>query len=75
MCFGWMEDRPGHPLVEARLRAEALGLDVQRKLWAGRMRRHASGIMYTAGDEAEAEKLFGRTADGPTASPTLEDES
>lgn len=51
MCFGWTEDRPDHPLVEARKRAEALGLDVEREKWAGKMRRHRGGFYYTAGNE------------------------
>lgn len=43
MCFGYIEDRPDHPLVEARKRAEALGLDVERDKWAGKMHRLPNG--------------------------------
>lgn len=47
MCFGWIEDyQPDHPLVEARKRAEAMGLDVQRERFAGRMRRYSSWMYY-----------------------------
>lgn len=59
MTFGWFEDRPLSPLVEARKRAEARGLDVEREQWAGKMKRHGSGIYYVAGNEADAETLFG----------------
>lgn len=30
LVFGWLEGADDHPLVEARRRAEALGLDVRR---------------------------------------------
>lgn len=59
MCFGWLEDQPDHPLVEARKRAEALGLDVQRETYAGKMKRHPSGMYYTAGSEAQVNELYG----------------
>lgn len=37
--FGWVEDRPESPLVEARRRAELMGLDVRREQYAGRVVR------------------------------------
>ncbi len=58
MCFGWIDDQPGSPLVEARKRAEALGLDVQREMYASRMRRHSSGMYYIAGSEKDIEEIF-----------------
>lgn len=36
MCFGWI-DSPGHPLVEARKRAQLLGLDCQTDQYENRL--------------------------------------
>jgi hypothetical protein len=59
IAFGWIEDQPDNPLVEARKRAETLGLDVQREIYAGKMKRHANGIYYTEGSESDMAELFG----------------
>ena len=59
MAFGWIEDQPNSPLVEARKRAEALNLDVQRDVYARKMRRHPSGMYYTAGEELVVHDFFG----------------
>jgi hypothetical protein len=63
MCFGWIEDQPDSPLVEARKRAEAKGLNVQREIYAGKMKRHPSGMYYTEGSEADIAELFGDSND------------
>ncbi len=46
MCFGWMDDQPAHPLVIARQRAEERGLNVEREIYAGKMKRGRGGIIY-----------------------------
>lgn len=63
--FGWIEEGGVRPLVEARKRAEALGLDVRREQYAGKMRRHSSGMYYTVGQEAQVAELFGAPEDHP----------
>lgn len=46
MCFGWLP-KPEHPLVEARRRSQARGLDVQAATYEDKMHEVAPGIWAT----------------------------
>lgn len=58
MCFGWIPGRPKHPLVVARQRAEARGLDVCRSQYEN-TRRGANGVLYQPGQEEQFKETFG----------------
>lgn len=58
LCFGWIDDRPHSPLVEARRRAEALGLDVRRDYYAGNMVRMSNGMVGVKTDNHDPEAAW-----------------